>query len=160
MINIYFTPVNLYVVCVEPLFNTVLRCPPIGRTGGDRLHLGCSWGCVILGCINVWLASYNCNAHPWLHEVCSFWNRIFLISWRRLLQGFVVLLWLHFHALHHMKPQRERSDGVRLGGISFSFRADGKEGLLPVSNECWMVHQYSSRMQSVWCFQRFPTTRE
>ena len=35
-----------------------------------------------------------------------------------------------FQALDHMKPQRERSDGVgpcRLGGISF--RAHGKEGL-------------------------------
>ena len=27
----------------------------------------------------------------------------------------------------------------RLGGISSSFRAPGK-GLLPVSDECWMVH--------------------
>ena len=38
--------------------------------------------------------------------------------------------WLHFQALHHMKPQRERRDGVglgRLGGISASFRAHGKE---------------------------------
>ena len=28
------------------------------------------------------------------------------------MQGFVVLPWLHFQALHHMKPQRERSDGL------------------------------------------------
>ena len=44
-----------------------------------------------------------------------------------------------------MKPQKERSDGAgldRLGGISSSLRAPGK-GLLPVSDECWMVHQDS-----------------
>ena len=38
--------------------------------------------------------------------------------------------------LHHMKPQRERSDGVvpgRLGVIS-SFRAHGKERLLPTAS--------------------------
>ena len=40
-----------------------------------------------------------------------------------------------------MKPIRERSDDVgpgRLGSIS-SFNAHGKEGLLPASDECWMV---------------------
>ena len=63
------------------------------------------------------------------------------MSWR----GFAVLLWLHFQALHHTEPQRERSDGVglgRLGGISSSFGAHGKEDFLD-SDECWMVRQDS-----------------
>ena len=54
--------------------------------------------------------------------------------------------WLHFQTLHHMKPQRERSDGVgpdSLGGISSSFHAHWIEGMLPVADECWMVHQDS-----------------
>ena len=47
-----------------------------------------------------------------------------------------------------MKPQRERSDGVspfRLGAVSSSFRAHGKERRLPVSDECWMVHQAKAK---------------
>ena len=51
-----------------------------------------------------------------------------------------------FQALHHMKPQMERSDGAgpdRLGVISSSFCPNGKEGLLPVSDDCWLVHQDS-----------------
>ena len=79
-----------------------------------------------------------------------------LRTWRGyFLQGVVELAWLHFQALHHMRPQRERSDGVdpdSLGVIS-SFRAHGNEGLLPVSDECWMVpHRFvirPFRMQSV-----------
>ena len=35
-------------------------------------------------------------------------------------------------ALHHMKPQREKSDGVL---------RSWERGLLPVSNACWMLHQ-------------------
>ena len=38
--------------------------------------------------------------------------------------------WLHFQALHHMKPQKESSDSVgpgRFGGISSSFRAHEKD---------------------------------
>ena len=61
-----------------------------------------------------------------------------------------------------MKPQRERSGDVgpgRLGGISSSFHAHGNEGLLPVSDECWMVHRDPYRMQSVWCFQIFLINR-
>ena len=45
---------------------------------------------------------------------------------------------------YYMKPQKERSDDVgpgRFGGISSSFHAHGKEGLLPVSDERGMVHQ-------------------
>ena len=66
----------------------------------------------------------------------------FLISWR----GDFVLPWLHFQALHHMKPRRERSDDVdpgKLEGISSSFRAHGNEGLLPVSDQRWIVHEDS-----------------
>ena len=68
------------------------------------------------------------------------------------LQGFVALQYVAFifQALHHMEPQREGSDGVgpiRLGCISSPFRAHGKEGLdrglLPVSDDCWMVSQDS-----------------
>ena len=54
--------------------------------------------------------------------------------------------WLLFQALCHIKVQKERSDGVgrgRVGGISSSFRALGKVGLLPFSDECWMVHRDS-----------------
>ena len=71
-------------------------------------------------------------------------NGTFLISCRDFLQGFVVLPWQHFQALHRMEPQKERSDGVvpgRLGDISSFFHAHGKEGQLPVSDECWIVHQ-------------------
>ena len=45
-----------------------------------------------------------------------------------------------------VKPQRERSDSAgpgRLEGVSSSFRAHGKEGVLSASDECWMVHQDS-----------------
>ena len=45
-----------------------------------------------------------------------------------------------------MIPRKERSDGVgpgRLGGISSFFHAHAKEGLLPVSDVCWMVHRDS-----------------
>ena len=66
--------------------------------------------------------------------------------WRGVLQGFVALQWLRFQALHQMKPQSENNDGFglgRLGRISFSFHAHGKEGLRQVSDECWMVHQDS-----------------
>ena len=74
---------------------------------------------------------------------------------------FVVLPWLHFQALHPMKPQSERRDGVGPGkpGWIFSIRAHEKVGLLPVSDECWMVHARvvirTSTMQSVSRFQIF-----
>ena len=63
-----------------------------------------------------------------------------------------------------MKKQRERTDGVgpgRLGGIFSSFHAHGKDGLVPVSDECWMLHFVlrMSRMQPVWCFQKFLISR-
>ena len=67
----------------------------------------------------------------------------FLISWQGLLQGFIVPPWVHFRALYHMKPQRQRSGRGRLGSISSSFHVHGKGELLPVSDECWMVHQDS-----------------
>ena len=81
-------------------------------------------------------------------------NRTFLISWRGFLQGFVVP-WL---ALHHMKPQWERSDGIgpgRLGGIS-SFRAHGKEGLHPVSDEldAEMIQHNKISSQSCYTFSK------
>ena len=41
------------------------------------------WGCVILGCIDVWLVQ--------LQNSLKFRNRSYLISWRGFLQGFVVL---------------------------------------------------------------------
>ena len=39
--------------------------------------------------------------------------------------------WLHFQALHYMKPQRKRRDGVgpgKLGDISSSFHAHREAG--------------------------------
>ena len=101
--------------------------------GGSHIRLV---GRMILGCIDVWLVQLQCSSL----------NRTFLISWQGFLQGFLALHWLHFQAIHHMKSQRERSDGVgpsSRGGISSSFRVHGNEGLLPVFNECWMVHQNS-----------------
>ena len=95
-----------------------------------------SWWCVILGDKDVWLVQLQCSS---LTSWClKFRNRTFLTSWRGFLQGFVLLPWFNFQALHHMKPQRERSDGVdsgRLGGISPSIHAHGKEELLPVFDE-------------------------
>ena len=41
-----------------------------------------------------------------------------------------------------MKLQRENSEGVgssRLGGISSSVRTHGKDGQLPLPDECWMI---------------------
>ena len=58
-----------------------------------------------------------------------------------------------------MKPQRGRSDGVgpgRLGGISSSFRVRGKEGLLPVSDECWMVHDTHAQKAITLMFPDIP----
>ena len=46
----------------------------------------------------------------------------------------------------HETTKEERFDGVgprRLAGISSSFRALGKDGLLPVFDECSMVHEDS-----------------
>ena len=84
--------------------------------------------------------SYNCNAHGFQ-------------------QGFVELQHLGFISkqLRHMKPQRERSDYVvvgqgRLADIVSSFHVHGKEGLLPVSDECWMLHQ-DSKYERPECIQ-------
>ena len=119
-------------------FCPILRyvCYPLnGRTGWGRLHLPTgaagsfgSWGCVIFGCIDVWITSYN-----WKCWSLKFRNRTFLISWRDLLHGFLGLP-CFTPSSPSMKPNRERSNGVgpgRLGDIS-SFRAHGE--LLPVSN--------------------------
>ena len=99
-----------------------------------------AWGYVIPRCIDVWLVQLKCSSMT--SGNFKFRNR----TWRDFLQGFVELPWLHFQALNHMKPRRERSDGVgldSLGGFSSSFRAHGKEGLVPVSDKCWMLHQDS-----------------
>ena len=81
----------------------------------------------------------NCNAH----QVCSFVG----LSWfscQCFLQGLVVkvlVLYLGFNSKHspsHETTKAEnwrRFDPGRLGGSSYY----GKEGLLPVSDECWMV---------------------
>ena len=76
----------------------------------------------------------------------KFRTRTFLISWRGFLQGFVVLPLLHFQVFHHMNPQQEISDGVAPGRLGGFFRAHVKEGMLLVSDVCWMI---TSRMQSV-----------
>ena len=63
-----------------------------------------------------------------------------------------------------MKPRKERSDGVgpgRLGGIPCFIYAE-KEGLLLVSDECWVGASRlirTFRMQSVGCFQIFIINR-
>ena len=68
--------------------------------------------------------------------------------------------WLHFQALHHMKPRRESTDGVDPGmleGIS-SFRAHGKEGpasLFPM-NIGWCIKFRDTHVQNAItsrCFQ-------
>ena len=90
--------------------------------------------------------SYSCNAHnPWLQVSGYVGLPDFLgeASCKR----FLVLQYLGFipnsQALHHMKPQMARSDGVRSGrlvGISSSFQAHGNgERLITVSDECWMT---------------------
>jgi hypothetical protein len=80
------------------------------------------------------------------------WESDFLISWLGFLHDFVELTSLPFQALHLMKPQRVRNDGVgrgRHGNISSTFHAHGKEGLLLVS-ECWTMHQVrNSHIQNV-----------
>ena len=105
----------------------------------------------------MWLVQLQCSIMKF--EVR---NRTFLISWRGFVQGFVLLPWLHCEALHQTKPPRARSYGVgpdSLGGISSSFHVHGKEGLISVSDECWMVSssfvKRTFRMRSVCCLQRF-----
>ena len=99
-----FSPLFCSIFSSWHLFNLrYVCCPPNGGTGWDRLRLPTedvgsfgSWGCVIFGCQDVWLASYNCNPHLWLHDR----NRTFLISWWSFLQGFVVWLDLVFISKH------------------------------------------------------------
>ena len=79
-------------------------------------------------------------------KFAKFRNRGFLISWRGFLRFCSTTLASFQSTPYHMKPQRERSDGAglgRLGGLSSSFRAPRKQGLLPVSDDCCMVHQGS-----------------
>ena len=83
---------------------------------------------------------------------CSFGIGLSWLSWRGVQQGLVVKPWILFQALNHMKSQKERSDGVghgRLGDISFSFHAHGKEGLLPVSMYVrWCIKIRSTHVQN------------
>ena len=94
--------------------------------------------------------SYNCNAHPWCHEV---WRFGIGLSW---FLGEVsckaLWPWLHFQALHHIKPQRGRSDGVdpgRLGGIS-SFHASSLRWILNGASR-FVIRTF--RMDPARCFQ-------
>ena len=99
-------------------FCSILRhgcCSPYGGTGSGWLHLTTedlgalgSWECMILGCVDVWLASLNCNAHILDFMKLKIQNRASIFTWRDFLQGFVVPLYLE--APLHMQPQSERSD--------------------------------------------------
>ena len=117
-----------------------------------------SWGCVILGCIHVWLGQLQYSS--WTSWSLKFRNRTFLISWRCFLQGFVVRPWLRFQYLHHMKPQRERHDCAGLDRIGGFFLFSNSWERTTAFGFRWMLDGASrfvirtSRMQSVYCFQK------
>ena len=122
------------IFCAEPFFDVEI-CGLFAYVLLAHSARGVPWSSHALMC-----GSYNFQCSSLNSWSLTFRNRIFLISWRGFLKGFVGLPWLHFQAL---QPQRKRSDGVglsRLGYIYSSFRVHGKEGLF---DECWMVHQDS-----------------
>ena len=129
-------------------------CSSNGKTGWGRLcslfplgilaHSTTYWGYVILGCMQSYVAclvqlQYSSLTYM-LIKFGSF--EIGLSSYHflaRLPAGFCSsnVPWLCFQALHHMKQQRERSDGPgRLEGIFFE---NGAETLRRDSNGAWLI---------------------
>ena len=93
------------------------------REIGEQAEAGSNWGswlirlvgCVILGCIHLWLVQLQYAF--WTSWSLKFRNRTFLISWLGFLPGFWRTTLAAFQAPHYMKPQRERSNGVGRGRL-------------------------------------------
>ena len=142
--------------------------PPTGRTDWCRFHLPTG-------------DAGSFNSRAWMHRCVArtiamlildfmtfvFRNRTFLISWRGFLQGSVVLLRLHFQALHHMKLLEAKSDCVGPGKLWMKFPFVHAEGPHPVSDECWRVehdsqyarpqcNQFDVSRYSLFCWYRPP----
>ena len=106
-----------------------------------RLYVG-SFG-VIIGCIDLWLVQLQCSSLT--SSSLMFRNRNFLAT--RLLARFVARPWLHVQALHHMKPTTKEEKWRRWSRQAwryfFCFSLSWERKLLPVSDECSMVHRDS-----------------
>ena len=98
----------------------------------ERLHLPTGdvgsfglWGCVILGCIDVWLVQLQCSSSTTRHKTSWFLGEVYI------LQGFVELPWPRFQELHHMKPHRYKT--VRKIQLTIHIRRHPQEPNEPTS---------------------------
>ena len=102
--------------------------------------------CAILACLHVSIASYNCNAHPWLHDVCRFGIGLSWFPWRGFLQGFVVLQYLGFISKHSItwNPKGREATALVQTGLDvfllfFTLMAKGLKWRLD-SIKIWNTH--------------------
>ena len=98
-------------------------------------------------------ASYNCNTHPWLHEVRS-GNRTFLVSWRGFLQGFEVILFLGFISKLSITWNHKGSSvrWSREAWRCFFFFRSWERRTAPMNVGCIKISWYASP-ESNWCLR-------
>ena len=140
-------------IFIDPLYSIsvlfdserrVVCCPPnvIHAEAGPSCH----WNCCLIwlvGMLDHWrhICVVRTIAMLILHFL-KFRNRTFLISWRGFLQG--CLASLPSTSSHDTtKGHKLRRWSRQAWMYVFFFSRSWKEGLLPVSDESWMVHQDS-----------------